>query len=37
MTAVNTRQILENNRRWVAERTATDPDFFKKLAAEQRP
>jgi carbonic anhydrase len=31
------RQILDNNRRWVAERTAEDPEFFTRLAAEHRP
>ncbi|MFN4255552.1 MAG: carbonic anhydrase, partial [Saprospiraceae bacterium] len=30
-------QIFENNRAWVAEKTATDADFFQKLAADQRP
>jgi carbonic anhydrase len=30
-------QILENNRTWVAERTADDPHFFARLAAEHRP
>jgi len=31
------QRILENNRRWVAERNAEDPDFFKRLAADQDP
>lgn len=30
-------QIFENNRAWVAAKTATDADFFQKLAADQRP
>ena len=30
-------QILENNRQWVAETTATDPDFFNRLADGQKP
>ena len=30
-------QILQNNRTWVAERTAADPHFFARLAAEHRP
>lgn len=30
-------QIFENNRAWVAAKTATDVDFFQKLAADQRP
>lgn len=29
--------IFENNRRWVAEKTATQKDFFEKLAAGQTP
>lgn len=29
--------IFEANKRWVAERNAEDPDFFKHLAAEQNP
>ena len=31
------RQIMENNRRWVAEMEATDPDFFRKRAGAQTP
>ncbi len=30
-------QIFENNRRWVAQRTATDPTFFDQLAQDQKP
>ena len=29
--------VFENNRKWVAERTAEDPTFFEKLAREQHP
>lgn len=30
-------QIFENNRKWVAEKTATEKDFFEKLAKDQTP
>lgn len=30
-------QIFENNKKWVAAKTAADADFFAKLAADQRP
>ncbi|MGZ3459767.1 MAG: carbonic anhydrase [Archangium sp.] len=30
-------QIFENNRRWAEEQLRTDPEFFTKLAREQRP
>jgi carbonic anhydrase len=30
-------EIFENNRRWIASKTATDKEFFEKLANEQRP
>ena len=30
-------QIFENNRKWVAEKTATDADFFEKLSSDQTP
>jgi carbonic anhydrase len=30
-------QIFENNRQWVAQRTANDPHFFENLARDQRP
>lgn len=30
-------QIFENNRTWVAQKTATDAEFFQKLATDQRP
>ncbi len=31
------QQIFENNQRWVAEKSATMPDFFSQLAADQAP
>lgn len=30
-------QIFENNRKWVADNRAADPDFFAKLAQDQEP
>lgn len=30
-------QLFENNRKWVAEKVATDKDFLKKLASDQEP
>jgi len=30
-------RIFESNRRWVAQKTAEDPDFFTKLARDQTP
>lgn len=33
----NYRQVFENNRRWAASRTATDPEFFTRLAGGQNP
>jgi carbonic anhydrase len=30
-------QLLHNNRAWVTRMTALDPEFFKRLAAQQRP
>jgi len=30
-------EIFENNKRWVATKTATDEKFFEKLAREQKP
>ncbi len=30
-------QIFENNKKWVAAKTASDADFFAKLAIDQRP
>jgi carbonic anhydrase len=30
-------QVFENNRRWVEEKTAHDPEFFRKLAGGQDP
>jgi carbonic anhydrase len=31
------KQLFENNRAWVADMTATQPDFFSRLAAQQAP
>lgn len=31
------QQLIQNNAAWVAERLQTDPDYFKRLAAAQRP
>ena len=31
------KQVFENNRRWVAENKASDPDFFAKLSEDQQP
>ena len=31
------RKILTNNREWVAERNATDPEFFARMAAKHEP
>ena len=33
----NLSHLFENNRKWAAEVTAAQPDFFKKLAAQQAP
>ncbi|OMP80252.1 carbonic anhydrase [[Flexibacter] sp. ATCC 35208] len=30
-------EIFENNRRWIASKTATDKEFFEKMANEQKP
>jgi carbonic anhydrase len=30
-------QIFENNRKWIEEHTRNEKDFFRKLAADQRP
>ena len=30
-------QLFDNNRRWVAETSAADPEYFSRLAEEQRP
>ncbi len=30
-------QIFENNRKWVEQHTAEDPDFFKEIAKDQSP
>lgn len=37
MSDRNYRRVLENNRKWVAQRNAEDPTFFERLAAEQHP
>ena len=34
---VTYEQIFENNRQWIAEKTATEKDFFEKLAKDQTP
>ncbi|MBP1646933.1 MAG: carbonic anhydrase [Bacteroidetes bacterium] len=34
---MDTSRIFENNKRWIAERLALDPDYFKKLAEGQSP
>jgi carbonic anhydrase len=34
---VTPQQLFENNRRWADATSAKDPDFFKKLAAQQSP
>jgi carbonic anhydrase len=34
---VTYEQIFENNKKWVAEMTAKDADFFEKLASDQTP
>lgn len=31
------QELFENNRKWVAEKTASDADFLKKLASDQHP
>jgi carbonic anhydrase len=31
------KQIFENNRQWIASKKKDNPDFFEKLAADQRP
>ena len=31
------KQVFENNRKWVAEKSDSDSDFFAKLSREQRP
>lgn len=30
-------EIFENNKRWIASKTATDKEFFEKMANEQKP
>jgi carbonic anhydrase len=34
---VTYEQIFENNRQWIASKTATEKDFFEKLARDQSP
>lgn len=34
---VSYEQIFENNRRWIAAKTASEKDFFEKLAKDQSP
>lgn len=34
---VSYEQIFENNRQWIAAKTATEKDFFAKLAQDQNP
>jgi len=34
---VSYEQIFQNNRQWIAEKTASDKDFFEKLAQDQTP
>lgn len=34
---VTYEQIFENNKKWIASKTVSDSDFFKKLAADQSP
>jgi len=31
------REVFENNRKWVEQKTKGDPDFFKRLAKQQNP
>ena len=33
----NYQRLFDNNRQWVRERLGTDPDFFRKSAAQQTP
>jgi len=37
MTEELYRQVFENNKRWVKEKRASDPDFFTQLARGQAP
>jgi hypothetical protein len=30
-------KLLKNNRKWVQDSQAADPDFFKKIGGKQRP
>ena len=34
---METREIFENNKKWIAAKLALDPDYFKKLAEGQNP
>jgi hypothetical protein len=31
------QKLLQNNRQWVADSQAADPDFFKKIGGKQKP
>lgn len=37
MADTNLQLLLDNNRHWSAARTAADPDFFRRLQAQQSP
>ncbi len=37
MSARGIEALLENNRQWVERMTAQDPEYFRRLAREQRP
>lgn len=37
MPGTTVEELLNNNRKWAADITSRDPDFFKKLAAQQAP
>lgn len=37
MTDRNLKHLFESNRAWASEMTGQDPDFFKRLAAQQAP
>jgi len=34
---LNYKQVFENNRLWVADKKASDRDFFTRLSKEQKP
>lgn len=31
------KEVFENNKKWIAEKTAADKDFFQRLSKEQKP